>query len=170
MTSYVPLIELSLPQWCTEVVCVLETQCSDNFDYAINFLPGTSLSLYPNISRWFDFCSSKEPIQTVNKKMNTEVSNGLLFRGPRRGWFSLSPLVIYINLCIPAWPACNNCLFTCRVQRWNKLTLVSFLSCPGRRWGRWSWGSLQRHQGEWKEEAARYYRLSICHARISFWQ
>ena len=43
------------------------------FQYCDKFLSlGVSLSSYPNITRWFDFCSSKEPIQTVNKKMATE--------------------------------------------------------------------------------------------------
>ena len=58
------------------------------------FFSGISLSSYPNISRWYDFCSSKEPIQTVNKKMATEeVKNVCVGGGGGIGvFFFLPPL------------------------------------------------------------------------------
>lgn len=58
-------------------------------------LLGISFSSYPNIARWFDFCSSKEPIQTVNKRMATEEVK--IFW---RGHFLHYPNIILLHFCM----------------------------------------------------------------------
>ena len=40
--------------------------------FVFSVLSGVSLSSYPNISRWFHFISSKQPLQTVSSKMAIE--------------------------------------------------------------------------------------------------
>ena len=115
-------------------------QCSDKILSHFSFVRCLSLLLPQHLSLvWL--------LLQQGANSNCQQENGHR-RGKRWSLTTIGEGGIFFIPPTPSYVYIYFCVLICRVQRWNKLTLVSFLSFLEQRWAKWLSGFLQRPQGE----------------------